>query len=226
MKSTAIGFDLSEEAASSTAPDFNRLAGIYRWMEWLTFGPFLQRCRCAFLSHFVQRRRALILGDGDGRFTARLLRVNTAIAVDAVDASHAMLRQLASRSSASRIRTHMADARTFVQPHNNYDLIATHFFLDCLTGDEVRSLAARLRNHASPHAVWAVSEFAIPSNFYGSIFARPLVAALYLAFGLLTRLEVRALPNHHRALSQSGWSLVHEQKRLGGLLVSELWQIV
>jgi ubiquinone/menaquinone biosynthesis C-methylase UbiE len=226
MKTSLLDTENREQAVNSVAPDFNHLARIYRWMEWLTFGPFLQRCRTTFFSNLQQRRRGLVLGDGDGRFTSRLLRTNAHILVDAVDASESMLSQLATRASSNnrRVHTHFADARTFQPPHHRYDLIATHFFLDCLTTSEVKLLASRLRRHAAPNALWVVSEFAIPSNFYGRAIARPLISALYLAFRLLTRLRIRALPNHHVALAQAGWSLVHQQKRLGGLLISELWQ--
>ena len=225
MKTAVLDTEIREQAVNSVAPDFNHLARIYRWMEWLTFGPFLQRCRTTFLSNLQQRRRGLVLGDGDGRFTSRLLRTNAHIVVDAVDASEAMLSQLARCASpnSSRVHTHFADARTFQPPHE-YDLIATHFFLDCLTTSEIKLLASRLRRHAAPDVLWVVSEFAIPANFYGRSIARPLISALYLAFRLLTRLRIRELPNHHVALAQTGWSLVHQQKRLAGLLISELWQ--
>ncbi|WP_162601456.1 class I SAM-dependent methyltransferase [Occallatibacter savannae] len=208
---------------ATATPDFNRLARVYRWMEWLTFGPFLERCRSAYIPTLTRCRRALILGDGDGRFTARLLRSNPAIEIDAVDASPAMLRQLAGRSPSHRIRTCVADARAFTPSRHDYDLIATHFFLDCLTQNEVSDLASRLRRHAAPGATWLISEFAIPSSFFGRVFAAPLVRLLYLAFRLLTNLQIRSLPDHHSALSQSGWTLRSQRKFLGGLLVSEAW---
>jgi SAM-dependent methyltransferase len=226
MKTAVLHTEIREQPANAATPDFNHLAQIYRWMEWLTFGPFLQGCRTAFLSSLQQRRRGLVLGDGDGRFTSRLLRTNAHILIDAVDASDAMLSQLTKRVSfnSRRVHTHSADARTFQPAHHAYDLIATHFFLDCFTTSEVKRLACRLRRHAAPNALWVVSEFAIPSNLYGRAIARPLISALYLAFGLLTRLRIRELPNHHVALAQAGWSLVDQQKRLAGLLISELWQ--
>jgi ubiquinone/menaquinone biosynthesis C-methylase UbiE len=226
MRTAVVDTENREQYVNSVTPDFNHLAHIYRWMEWLTFGPFLQRCRTAFLSSLLQRRRGLVLGDGDGRFTSCLLRENARINIDAVDASEAMLSQLANRASSNgrHVHTHIADARTFQPPHHDYDLIATHFFLDCLTTSEIKLLASRLRGHATPNALWVISEFAIPSNFYGRTIARPLISALYLAFDLLTKLRIRELPDHRIALAQSGWSLVHQQQRLAGLLIRELWQ--
>jgi SAM-dependent methyltransferase len=209
-----------------TTPDFDRLALVYRWMEWLTFGPFLSRCRCAFLHRLSQHQRALILGDGDGRFTASLLTYNPAVLVDAVDASHVMLSELLRRARPhrSRVQIQAADIRAWEPPRAAYDLVVTHFFLDCFTTDEVASLAAQIRSRMRPDAAWIVSEFAFPANRFGRFIARPLIWFLYRAFGVLTGLRIRALPDHRKALSQSGFILKHRQKRLGGLLVSEWWQ--
>ena len=214
---------LTEEHGHPAAPDFDRLAHLYRWMEWLTFGPFLQRCRCSFLHILGSRSHGLILGDGDGRLIARLLQTNPTIRIDAVDASQAMLRQLADRANSGRVRTHNADVRIFEPPQARYDLIATHFFLDCLSTAEVRDLATRLCDHSEPETLWLVSEFALPQNSFRRIIARALISGLYLAFGLLTNLRTHELPDHRRALEESGWNLRDRRQYLGGLLVSELW---
>ncbi len=208
-----------------TPPNFNRLARAYRWMELASFGPWLVRCRYAFLEDLRSCRTALVLGDGDGRFTARLLRENPTVLIDALDASPAMLRALLRNAGphSGRVRTHLADARLWEPPAARYDLIATHFFLDCLTTGEVAALAARLRSSVLPSALWVVSEFAVPEGWFGWLVARPLIASLYLAFRLLTGLRIHRLPNHRQALAQAGFTLAHERHRLGGLLVSELW---
>lgn len=206
-------------------PNFNRLVHFYRWMELASFGPWLWRCRCAFLDSLVDCRRALVLGDGDGRFTARLLRINPEIHIDAVDASFAMLEALVQRAGrdAARVRPYWVDARHWQPAKPPYDLVVAHFFLDCLTGAEVQSLAAPLRHAVSPSALWVVSEFAIPAGRFGRLIAAPVVSFLYRAFGILTGLKLRALPDHRTALLQSGFTLEKQRTWLGGLLVSELW---
>ena len=213
------------DAAHAPLPNFNRLARIYRWLEWFSFGPVLQRCRCALLHDLASPRQALVLGDGDGRFTAELLAQNSALQIDAVDASSAMLTQLlqAAAQNANRVTTHIGDARTWVPAVAQYDLIATHFFLDCLTTGEVAALAARIRSRVHPTSQWLVSEFAVPTGPYGKFVARPLVSLLYRAFRLLTGLKVQRLPNHREALAEAGFTLVRERKSLGGVLVAELW---
>lgn len=225
MRSAALEHTF-HRAEPEAAPDFDRLAHLYRWMEWFSFGPALWQCRCTFLELLKDCRAALVIGDGDGRFAARLLRENPRIHIDAVDASSAMLGEMRRRSKqdSRRLRTHLSDARTFPLTRRDHDLVVTHFFLDCLTTEEVERLAVRLRSHTSNGALWVVSEFAVPSGWYGRVVARPLIDFLYRAFGLLTGLKIRYLPSHRLALARAGWSLEEEQARLGGLLVSELWR--
>lgn len=207
------------------APNFDRLAGIYRWMELFSFGPWLRRCRYAFLADLLGCQRALILGDGDGRFTARLLGANSTVQIDAVDASPAMLKALTDRAKCDRVRVFQADARRW-RPENTdqpYDLIVTHFFLDCLTTEEVSQLASSLRGYVSAHATWVISEFAVPDNYFGRFVARPSVSVLYWTFAGLTGLSIRKLPEHHFALQEAGFTLQKQQRHLSGLLESELW---
>lgn len=217
--------ETAEEAAQRKPANFDRLAGLYRWMEWLSFGPWLHRCRLAFLSEMTSARRALVLGDGDGRFTAALLRANEDVQVDAVDASAAMLRALKRRSrpDGGSVRTVLADARQWTPDLRGYDLVATHFFLDCLDTEEVRALAERIKPALAADAAWVISEFAEPPGWYGRLVARPLIGFLYFAFGKLTGLRVRRLPGYCAALKQAGFVLRHRRTWLGGLLVAEMW---
>jgi SAM-dependent methyltransferase len=210
----------------ASRPDFDRIARPYRWLEYLSFGPMLQRCRLYRLPQLVDARRALVLGDGDGRFLAHLLKENRRGHADAVDLSPAMLGLLRQRAAdigaPDRITLHCADAREFL-PSGAYDLVVTHFFLDCFTTDELRAIAERIRSRLTPGALWVVSEFAIPAGAM-SLPSRFIVRTLYAAFGLLTGLKARHLPDYAAALSGAGLRLAGHRSWLGGLLVSELWK--
>lgn len=224
----------SEEVAlpvANPAPNFDRLAGVYQWMEALSFGPWLWRCRCALLGEMKDRKRALVLGDGDGRFTARLLRENPVVEIDAVDISRAMLKAMVQRAGVNghRVRTHVADLRSWSPEPSagcegrDYDLVVTHFFLDCLTMAEVEALAAKVRPLLADDGVWVVSEFAVPAGWFGRLVAGPAVGFLYRAFGWMTGLRVRRLPDYACALKRAGFQLVRRRDLLAGLLVSECW---
>ena len=214
--------------------NFDRVARPYRWMEYLTFGPALWRCRTHFLSQLSEHhnaRTALVLGDGDGRFTAALLSASPHLHIDAVDSSAGMLRLLAQRAAAvapdafTRLRTHHADALAFagsLPPSTQYDLVITHFFLDCFTQAEVVVLAQAIASHLRPGALWLLSDFRIPSGPMRWP-ARILVRWLYLAFRTLTGLRTTQLPDHASALRAAGFTPAVKHFSLGGILVSELW---
>jgi SAM-dependent methyltransferase len=208
-------------------PSFDRIARPYRWLEYLAFGPALTRCRNHFLPALAGRRHALILGDGDGRFTAGLLAYNPHLHADAVDISPAMLALLTRRAHAAhptaqaRLRCHVADACTFA-PAGCYDLVVTHFFLDCLTQPDLSNLAARLRPHLTPNALWLVSDFRIPTGPLRWP-ARALVRSLYLSFRILTGLLTTRLPDHAAALTSADLTRTTQQLSLGGVLTTELW---
>lgn len=216
-------------------PDLDHLAQAYRWMEWLTFGPYLHRCRRTFLSDLTTARHALILGDGDGRFTAELLRANPYVQIDAVDASPVMLRALLNRAKtdAHRVQTHAADIRQWAQAQTSsesssiepYDLVIAHFFFDFLTTEEIRALAVAIRPHLAPNARWIVSEFAHPGGLYGKLVAAPVIWLLYHSFALLTGLRIRRLPDHTAALRNSGFQLKASRTLLKGLLIAENWRL-
>ena len=214
---------------SAGVPNFDHLARPYRWLEYLSFGPLLWRCRICFLARLAGCRRALVLGDGDGRFTSRLLRSNPEIQVTAVDGSVRMIESLQRAASANRDRltSLVADLRTWSPDPNEslkYDLIVSHFFLDCLTSEDVACLAQRIAPALKPNAFWLISEFAIPDTLFGRVVAAPIVWSLYLAFRLLTGLSVDSLPDYAEILKTAGWSLKLEEKHLHGLLISQLWQ--
>jgi trans-aconitate methyltransferase len=212
------------------APNFDSMARAYRWMEYFSFGPMLERCRFHFLTRCSHARHALVLGDGDGRFTARLLVSNPKVQVDAVDSSRAMLNVLRERvrdicqDADSRLSTTVADIRRFTPSRGDYDLVVSHFFLDCLTDAEAAALVERLTPHLTQGATWLASEFAVPTTGWRRLAARMVVRTLYFAFSFLTRLRVREIPNYATAFDDNGFRQVDKSAYMGGLLVAELWE--
>ncbi len=215
---------------SNSVSGFDRLAKPYRWMEYLTFGPALERCRFRFLPQLTNVQRALVLGDGDGRFTAQLLRTVAAARVKAVDGSAAMLAELHARCAtagvADRVETFEADlSQGLPAPlkEDSFDLVTTHFFLDCLTTAQTELLVAQTAPLLRGGGCWVVSEFAVPASGAIRWPAALVVRSLYLGFRLLTGLRTQQLPDYRTVLQHNGLILREETASLGGLLVSELW---
>ncbi len=214
---------------SRTEPDFNLIARPYRWLEYLTLGRSLENCRNHFLPRLTDRHRALVLGDGDGRFLGQLLKTNPRLQADAVDTSSTMLRllrdrcQTAAPNANTRLQTHHCSALTF--PFSgSYDLIVTHFFLDCFSQAELNALIHRIAKHTHPGTLWLISDFRIPQGL-AQLPAKILVRSLYLAFRLLTGIRTSHLPDHTIPLTKAGFLQIAHQPRLSGILVSELWRI-
>ena len=204
--------------------NFDPIARPYRWLEYLTLGPALQRCRTHFLPQLLDRRHALVLGDGDGRFLAQLLATNHDLRADAVDTSATMLHLLSQRCAritTTRLRTHHHSALEH-SPRAATDLIAAHFFFDCLTQPELNTLIVRLSRHVRPDTLWLISDFRIPSGPLSRP-ARLYIRALYAAFRLLTGLRVTHLPDHETPLQAAGLTRTHQHLSLFGLLSTEIW---
>ena len=209
-------------------PNFDHIARPYRWLEYITLGRALEQCRLHYLPSLLNRKRALDLGDGDGRFLAQLLAQNPHLHAHAIDTSATMLQLLRHRCEAvapnasTRLNTHQSDALTCpLDPP--YDLIVTHFFLDCLTQPDLDTLVNRIAPTLSPQAIWLVSDFQIPTGPM-RLPAKILVRALYLAFRILTGLRVTHLPDPQSSLRAAGFKLTARHEILYGLIYTEIWR--
>ena len=212
-----------------TVPRFDRLAPLYATLEAVSFGGLLQWCRTALLADAADARRALILGEGDGRYLAAFLAANPAATVVVVDGSPAMValarRWVAGRpGAADRVRWHVADARQFAPPDPPYDLVVTNFFLDCFPAGELEPLVAVLAASLSPGGRWIVGDFRLPDGRARRLAARAALAVMYAFFKVATRLPAGRLVDPRPALRASGLALVREDCRLGGFLVASLWE--
>jgi SAM-dependent methyltransferase len=194
--------------------DCDRIARWYRWFEYGGFGRALERRREAFLSDVSDARRVLALGDGDGRALAKLLAAAPRAGVDYIDVSARMLELARARTGTERVAYRNDDARTALLPAVEYDVIVTHFFLDCFDETDLELLIARLADAATPEARWLISEFR--GNGW-------LIRALYFFFRITTGLRTRRLVDHHPLLKRHGFHLVRHENAWRGHLASELW---
>jgi ubiquinone/menaquinone biosynthesis C-methylase UbiE len=192
----------------------DRIARWYRWFEYAGFGRALERRREAYLADLSTARRVLVLGDGDGRALTALLAAAPHARIDYVDVSARMLDLARQRAGSVRVAYRNDDALTTPLPAAEYDLVVTHFFLDCFDEGDQDRLVARVTRAATPQARWLVSEFRKPGL---------LVRLLYLFFRAATGLETRQLVDHHPLFQHHGFRLQRNESAWRGLLASELW---
>src|SRR3954468_6858375 len=167
----------------------DRIAPLYVVGERLFFGHALERCRIAHLPTLGRYEAALVCGDGDGRFLRSLVRSRTVSNIDYVDVSRRMTclaRRRAGQQaggSGPHVEFFCADIREVESPRR-YDLIATHFFLDCFGDDEIHEVIHAIASHAAGNPTWLVSEFQIPQRGLARLAGSLVIGGLYLAFRL------------------------------------------
>lgn len=230
LQEQIVPVSLAPSPASPATIDCDLIAPWYEPVEHLCFGRALERRRNAFLGELGDARRALSCGEGDGRFIAALLQANAQVQVTAVDASRRMVevanRRIGGKGSSMRERSDYQ----FRDIHNSdpsgapYDLVATHFFLDCFSTEEATAVIHRLASWTRPRARWIVSEFCQPSAPVGQLWTGAVIRSLYAAFRVTTGLQITRLPAYRPALESEGFELRKQEHACGGLLVSELWE--
>ena len=209
---------------------FDTLAPYYETLERIAFGNTLQRCRVAYLNEIASPRRALIVGEGNGRFLPELLRIHPQVEIDCIDASQRML-QLArervdweSPSHARRVRFVHQDIRFWAMPAHRYDLLVTHFFLDCFPEAALIGVIKKLAQFATEDANWLLSDFCIPQKGMARLSARGWLAAMYLFFRITARIEASELIDPTSFLRTEGFALGRQHLFRKGILKSEIWR--
>jgi SAM-dependent methyltransferase len=246
---------------------FDRIAPNYQFFETIAFGNALQRARTAFLWQIRDGERVLVLGEGDGRFLAELLRRNPEAEIDCIDASAAMIRNARTRARAavipskardpasvhkefasslgpsrtgvvcaprddaslhlgelSRVQFHHADILDWVPPEKCYDLVVTHFFLDCFNREQLSGVISKLGGAAAPRARWLVADFAIPSDGFRCVHAKIWLRAMYSFFGVVADLQANELVDPSPFICDAGFQLHQEIVTCLGLVKSQLWE--
>jgi len=200
------------------------IARWYRFFEYGAFGRELERRRFAFIAETAHCKHALMLGEGDGRFLERFLDQNPDATLDYVDSSAGMLSLARPRAGVhqARVSFHHADVLAWTPLRDNYDLIVTHFFLDCFSQHDLAILIRAIAGHAS-QAKWIVSDFRQPRRGLAAVRAACWLKLLYSFFGITTGLKTRALPDHRTILAANGFRLERAIESEAGLLTSELW---
>jgi ubiquinone/menaquinone biosynthesis C-methylase UbiE len=207
--------------------NFDAVARHYRLLEHLAFGRKLERCRTALLPMLDPApRKALFIGEGDGRFLQIFARAFPEAEVDVIEASARMVQIARRRSSTPRVRFRHANVLKETLGPAQYDLIVTHFFLDVLTEPQLHSLIERIRHAAVPQARWLISEFQICREPpWARHLSRSCIAAMYAFFRVTAGLKVSAIPDYVTAFTRAGMQRCTKVTSLRGFLGSELWRL-
>jgi hypothetical protein len=105
-----------------------------------------------------------------------------------------------------------------------FDLVATHFFLDCFRADQLARLVSKTAALTSPGAMWVLSDFREPTAGWQRVRARVLLKLAYLSFRWITRLPGTRLIPPEPFLTAHGFERIHQRIFHHGLLYAGLWR--
>jgi SAM-dependent methyltransferase len=208
---------------------FDPIAPWYRALETIAFGNALQQARVACLDEIGSPRRALIVGEGNGRFLTALLQRQPLIRVDCVDSSQQMLdlaerRVLQTDPDAIRRVAFLRHDVLSWRPNDRYDLIVTHFLLDGFRTRHVGLIVAKLAQAAASQAIWLLADFRLPETGFARLHARAWLAAMYWFFRGVAGIEAHELVDPSPFLLAEGFTRRRQQLFRNGMLKSELWR--
>jgi ubiquinone/menaquinone biosynthesis C-methylase UbiE len=207
---------------------FDSVAPHYRWMEFVLAGNKLQRCRTAFLNSAADARNILVVGEGNGRFLCECRRKTGSAEITCVDASARMLdlarqRLRRQRLSLDHTRFVHADAIEWKPLPSTYDLVVTHFFLDCFRPEQLSRVVASLANASTARAKWLLADFQVPTTGLRRYRAEVIHFLMYAFFGLAARLPARKLHPADDLLRVHGFRLLERRESEWGLLHTDEW---
>ena len=208
--------------------NFDRIAPFYRAMESVAAGRKLQKCRISFLNDIATPKNVLILGDGNGRCLAEFARKFPKAQFTVIDSSERMLALARKRIEQSiqeplSIQFLHADAQDCQYPKRKFDLIITHFFLDCFKTRELEKLIPKIAEAAAPGANWLIADFREAPKGIAKWRSRIILKMLYQFFKTFSHLSADHLTPPDRILKQSGYSIKERRIFEAGLLHSDWW---
>jgi ubiquinone/menaquinone biosynthesis C-methylase UbiE len=206
---------------------FDSVAPWYRTLETIAFGNALQNARLACLDAIDRPSRVLIVGEGNGRFLFELRKRHPGVEIDCVDSSERMLslaRQRLESGDTKGVRFLQRDLLAWTPEAARYDLIVTHFFLDCFPEAHLAEIVRKLSQAATPAANWLLADFRIPAKGFARVRAQAWLAVMYRFFKYAAGIEARDLVDPSPLLVAENFNLAQEHLLRGGILKSQLWR--
>ena len=206
---------------------FDLLAPHYRWMEAVLAGDKLQRCRVHWLDSVRHCRRALLVGEGNGRFlevcAERL--PNTHFTV--VDASAKMLREAEERwrkAGGGNRATFVHAKLPALKLTQSFDLIVTNCFFDCFNRDQLPIVIENIASCAMDDAIWLVTDFNVPQNGWPKWRAKAVLRLAYTFFRITTGISANEICSPDEFLRHCGFEMTQRIEADAGLIYTAMWQ--
>lgn len=206
--------------------DYTRVAGAYRWLEVLVFSSTLQKARLSYLDALLQNLIEVespsiaVVGDGDGRFLAELLKCEQDFKIDYIDCSSGMLRVAQKRAGHDpRVTWHCEQFEKGVQ--KSYDAIACHFVLDGFDCEHRHRFVGVMSASLNPSGILLVSDF--DSRAHRK--AAALVFCMQCFFHIFTGVPFAEVSRPDEMFIECEMTKVGETEWWKGAIFSQIWKM-
>jgi len=212
--------------------NFDGVASSYLFLETITFGNQLQKCRTSMISHLTNSKRALVLGEGNGRFLEAFCKANPLAEILVIDESPRML-DLAKRRIANanppinnQIEFRCANVFEILPLTGTFDLIVCNFFLDCFTSSEIGHLLGVFHQMLFGEGLIVVGDFRNPQFAPGRLIREVILKIMHVYFQKTAGISATELTDLHAILQERSFQKAVEKKLFFGFLNSSIWKPV
>jgi ubiquinone/menaquinone biosynthesis C-methylase UbiE len=203
--------------------NYDFVAPFYPMLERAAFGEGLTEARRASLSPVVSAERALLIGEGNGRFLATCLEEKIGGSITVVESSGKMLSLLRARIQQIALRTKLeivhADFCEWSPVALPFDIIVTHFFLDLFRPVSQRRVIEKITALSDAKTIWVNVDFrpVIQSSLH-----RWIDWLQYRFDGLLSGIEADRHYDCAPIIADFGWQIQKERPFCRGTICSQL----
>jgi ubiquinone/menaquinone biosynthesis C-methylase UbiE len=204
---------------------FDTLAPHYRWMERVLAGEKLQACRTAHLDNIDHPQRALLVGEGNGRFLRAFVERFPNTEITCIDGSARMLEAAkGALNSVAHVTYLHSDIREAALQENHFGLIVTNFFLDCFPPNQLAPVINKLATAATSESTWLVADFCEAPAGIKKARSKLILSSMYLFFRVVAKLPAHRLTQPDGLLRQQGFELIDRRRFEWDLLHADLWR--
>ncbi|MBU62618.1 MAG: hypothetical protein CMI26_08960 [Opitutae bacterium] len=211
----------------SKSVSFCRFARSYSILEKFVFKDTLEKARFACLDSISEAKKILLLGEGDGRFLEKLTSINKNCQITVLDASPIMLglaKEKVPVTFQGKIHFCEEDVTIFPFACEAFDVVVSHFFLDCFTEETLTALLKNISSTLHPGGKWLIADFVEPSlDTIRSINQFISLRILYVFFRLICGIEAHKVVSPNKMLKAHGLHESHCISFSKGLLKSLIY---
>jgi len=116
------------------------------------------------------------------------------------------------------------DITSWIAPEHHYDLLVTHFFLDCFAETQLTAIVSKLARTTTGSGCWLLADFCVPAERVARLPAQVWLAVMYQFFRVTARIDARQLIDPTPFMRGEGFALAGQHSFRKGMLKSEMWR--